>query len=86
MKSPEERLAAFRLLCLKVHREKAILSNEEAKKFFLYWTERSDGGKKHKWEFEKTFNVTRRMCNWRDYPQRWGRFTRHKEEPTSPRG
>lgn len=83
MKSPEERLAAFRLLCLSVHREKAILSNEEAKKFFLYWTERSPSGKKHRWEFEKTFDIARRMGYWSSNV----RPERHRrEEPTSPRG
>lgn len=81
MKSPEERLAAFRLLCLKVHREANVLTNAQAKAFFEHWTEISDGGKKHRWEYERTFNVKLRMCKWRDNEVKWGRFTPSQEAP-----
>lgn len=84
MKSPEERCADFRLLCLAVHREKKILSDEEARKFFLYWTERSPNGKKHRWEFERTFDIARRMTYWAGNvrPER----KQYQQESQSPRG
>lgn len=60
----EKRLAAFRARCLEVHDREKILTNPEAKKFFEYWTERSPDAKKHRWEFERTFDITRRMRTW----------------------
>ena len=36
----------------------------EISKFISYWTERSDGGKKMRWEKEKVFDPKRRLGNW----------------------
>ena len=60
----QERLQAFRLECLKVHQEKKLLDDAEAKAFFTYWSERSQGARKHRWEFEKVFDIARRMTTW----------------------
>lgn len=60
-----ERLAAFRERCLEIHRSRSILDKEQSKLFFEYWTEISPNGKKHRWEFQKTFDIALRMQNWK---------------------
>ena len=32
--------------------------------FFAYWTEKSENGKKMRFEFEKVFDVKRRLVTW----------------------
>ena len=82
----KERLEAFRVRCLEVHQQEKILTKDEAKKFFDYWTETSEGALKHQWEFKKTFNIKLRMEQW---AQRIGPTNgAAKSEPVaySPRG
>lgn len=59
-----ERLEAFRARVREVHEKDKILSNAEVHRFFAYWTERGEKSKKHRWEFEKTFDIGLRMHNW----------------------
>jgi hypothetical protein len=60
----EERLSAFRTRCLEIHQSEKILSNEEAKKFFDYWTEKNPTGRKMLFEMQKTFDPKLRMITW----------------------
>lgn len=39
-------------------------AREEIKRFVLYWTEPSRGGKKVRWEMQATFEVGRRLMTW----------------------
>ena len=41
-----------------------ILLLEEKLKFLDYWTEKSDGGRKERWQMEKVFDVRRRWNTW----------------------
>lgn len=59
-----KRLEAFRTRVREVHEKQRILSNAEVHRFFQYWTERGEKAKKHRWEFEKTFDIALRMHNW----------------------
>ena len=36
----------------------------QLERFFLYWTEPSNNGKKQRWQMEKTFEVGRRLMTW----------------------
>lgn len=35
-----------------------------ARDFFQYWTEKSENGKKERWEKEKTFDISKRFHRW----------------------
>lgn len=59
-----DRLEAFRSRVREVHEKDKILSGAEVHRFFAYWTERGEKAKKHRWEFEKTFDIGLRMHNW----------------------
>ena len=78
--SLEERKEAFRLR-LVPYVEK--YGREMMNDFFAYWTERSENGKKMRFEMEKVFDVGRRLATWR---KRDGerRFTRGQAPPTLP--
>lgn len=39
-------------------------AEEEIQKFWMYWTEPTLGGKKQRWETQKTFEVNRRLITW----------------------
>lgn len=76
--SLDERKEAFRLrLVPYVEKYGREMMNE----FFAYWTERSENGKKMRFEMEKVFDVGRRLATWR---KRDGerRFTRGQAPPT----
>jgi len=76
--SLDERKEAFRLrLVPYVGKYGREMMNE----FFAYWTERSENGKKMRFEMEKVFDVGRRLATWR---KRDGerRFTRGQAPPT----
>ena len=57
-----ERVQNFRRLMLSKCGGK--YSDEMLKAFFTYWSEVSDGGKKMRHEFEKTFNLSGRIGTW----------------------
>src|ERR1035437_4800923 len=37
---------------------------KECQKFILYWTEKNKSGTTERWEFEKTFEIKKRIFNW----------------------
>lgn len=37
---------------------------QEIQKFYVYWTEPTPNGKKHRWQLQKTFEVRRRLATW----------------------
>ena len=41
--------------------------------FIYYWTESNEGGKKMKFEMQKTFDIKRRLVKWRDNNIEWGK-------------
>lgn len=47
------------------------LALREIKKFTNYWCEKSQGGKKLKWEMEKTFEIQRRLSKWFGNASQW---------------
>lgn len=48
-----------------------LIINEEAVKFFEYWTEKGIKAKKMRFEKEKTFEVKKRASRWLDNCKRW---------------
>jgi len=60
--SLKERKERFRNL-VKAHIEK--YSYEMCKEFYDYWTEKSDNGRKMRFEMEKTFEVKKRLVRWK---------------------
>lgn len=61
----ERRYQKFRLACLEIWHKYKILNADEAKAFFEYWSERSIGARKHKWEYQKSFDIKKRMERWK---------------------
>lgn len=63
----EDRIAKFKRAVIAKGKEKGF-DPVMCKKFFEYWSEVSDGGKKMRWEIAKTkggvFNIGRRMVTW----------------------
>jgi hypothetical protein len=49
------------------------LSDEQINNFIYYWTESNEGGKKMKFEMQKTFDIKRRLVKWRDNNIEWGK-------------
>ena len=42
----------------------AGMAETRVTEFVQYWTERTQNGKKQKWEMEKTFELSKRLANW----------------------
>lgn len=61
---PRMSFEIFKQACRDVHKKSAILSNEEAKAFFEYWTEGSATGK-GRWQSQKVFDIALRMGTWK---------------------
>lgn len=59
-----KRCQKFREQALAIHKAEKILSDNEAKRWYDYWTERSAGRYKHRWEYETTFDIRKRMQTW----------------------
>lgn len=59
--------------------EKTVISTKidkdrlvsELKKFYEYWTELNQTGKKQRWEKEKVFEVKRRLTTWMNNNNKW---------------
>lgn len=49
------------------------ISDEQINNFIYYWTESNEGGKKMKFEMQKTFDIKRRLLKWRDNNIEWGK-------------
>ena len=41
------------------------------REFFNYWTEKNQGGRKMRFEKEKTFDLARRLARWANNDKRW---------------
>lgn len=50
--------------------DKGIL-NREVKNFVNYWSEKTQGGTKMRWETEKTFEIQRRLSKWFGNASKW---------------
>ncbi len=60
----DKRASVFKDQCRKVNEEHKLLSNKDIWDFYKYWTERSSGHRKHRWEKETSFDIKRRMERW----------------------
>jgi len=49
------------------------IADEQINNFIYYWTESNEGGKKMKFEMQKTFDIKRRLVKWRDNNIEWGK-------------
>jgi uncharacterized protein YdaU (DUF1376 family) len=68
----------FRARCLEVHKERSILSDNEAKAFFDYWTEGHPETKPRYAAMDK-FDIAKRMATWKR-----NNFTAKADTPVSP--
>ena len=73
-----QRMEAFRLRLVPYLKK---YGRDMLNDFFAYWTERSENGKKMRFEMEKVFNVGRRLATWRKR-DRERRFTGIQTTPT----
>lgn len=53
--------------------------SRELEKFLSYWEEKSEGGKKERWQMEKVFDVARRWNTWLGNKEKFG--SKDKKEP-----
>ena len=57
------------------------ISDEQINNFIYYWTESNEGGKKMKFEMQKTFDIKRRLLKWRDNNIEWGKTGKKVNDP-----
>ena len=57
------------------------ISDEQINNFIYYWTESNEGGKKMKFEMQKTFDIKRRLLKWRDNNIEWGKTGKKLNDP-----
>jgi len=50
-----------------------VFIRREVANFIGHWTERSPGGKKQRWELERTFELRRRLATWFRNSEEWGK-------------
>jgi len=50
-----------------------------SKEFLSYWTEKSKGGKKERWEMQTVFDVARRFRTWINNNKKFGKFALQDE-------
>jgi len=48
-----------------------VTAREEIKNFCRYWTELTQGGRKQRWECQKTFEVQKRLATWFNNLGKW---------------
>lgn len=68
----QEQLTAYDKFVLEVE---SVCYGESAKKFIDYWTEKSDNGRKMRFQKEKVFNIKRRLNTWLQNEKRWNKTT-----------
>ena len=73
VKDKESREKEFSDLVKKKAVEVENISDEQINNFIYYWSESNEGGKKMKFEMQKTFDVKRRLVKWRDNNIEWGK-------------
>ena len=73
LKDKESREKEFFDLVKKKAVEVENISDEQINNFIYYWTESNEGGKKMKFEMQKTFDIKRRLVKWRDNNIEWGK-------------
>lgn len=66
------RKARFREKCLELRGD---FPDDLLRRFFEYWTEANDGGKKMRFEKQNTFDIRKRAVTfWRNDVTQWGKF------------
>jgi hypothetical protein len=79
----EDRVAKFKKAVIAKGKEKGF-DPDMCKKFFIYWSEVSDGGKKMRWEIAKTksgtFNIGGRLVTWRGKDQEYNAKFKDRDE------
>lgn len=50
---------------------------DQFSRFISYWTERTPGGKKQRWQTEKTFEVRRRLTTWFDRTEKSNKHSKN---------
>jgi len=50
-----------------------VFIRREVANFIGHWTERTAGGKKQRWELERTFELRRRLATWFRNSEEWGK-------------
>ena len=73
VKDKESREKEFSDLVKKKAVEVENITDEQINNFIYYWTESNEGGKKMKFEMQKTFDIKRRLIKWRDNNIEWGK-------------
>lgn len=54
--------------------------NKELKKFFEYWSEHKENGKKMRKEFEKVFDIKRRLNTWKEKSETSSKFSKKQDD------
>ena len=54
--------------------------NKELKKFFEYWSEHKENGKKMRKEFEKVFDIKRRLNTWKEKSEISSKFSKKQDD------
>ena len=81
LKDKESREKEFFDLVKKKAVEVENISDEQINNFIYYWTESNEGGKKMKFEMQKTFDIKRRLVKWRDNNIEWGKTGKKANDP-----
>ena len=81
VKDKESREKEFSDLVKKKAVEVENISDEQINNFIYYWTESNEGGKKMKFEMQKTFDIKRRLVKWRDNNIEWGKTGKKGNDP-----
>lgn len=70
-KNKKEREAEFNSKAREYSKSVKDITKEQVNSFISYWTESNEGGKKMKFEMQKTFDIKRRLIKWRDNDAEW---------------
>jgi len=70
VKDKEKREKEFIKKCKAVYKNHDV-SDVMLVHFIDYWTESNEGGRKMKFEMQKTFDIGRRLVKWRDNDKEW---------------
>ena len=72
-KGKEEREADFAKKATLIAKSIEKISDEQIRNFIYWWTESNEGGRKMKFEMQKTFDIKRRLIKWRDNNIEWNK-------------
>lgn len=79
-KDKESRETKFFNLVKKKALEVENISEKQIENFIYYWTESNEGGRKMRFEMQKTFDIKRRLIKWRDNNIEWGKTGKKVKE------